>query len=216
MVFAGAPELLERFRAGDQKALETVYRAYLDRVTRTARAVLQVCMKGSASGPSIGAELADVVQEVFAKAFSREARRQFDGDRPYGPYLAQIARNVAIDHWRRMRRYLATDVAEIAQAVALDEDGFAQEAESWSDPRTIEIVERYVAALDPIGRRVHDALYVRGLSQREAASALGLGRQVIRTWETKLRDGLRRALAGARERPTPGEVRLEPIAGQKT
>ena len=37
----------------------------------------------------------------------------------------------------------------------------------------------------------------KGMSQRDAADRLGLGRQVIRTTEAKLRRGLRRELSRA-------------------
>ena len=40
-------------------------------------------------------------------------------------------------------------------------------------------------------KRLHQARYVEGLSQREAAERLGISRQTLRTLEGKLRDGLR-------------------------
>ena len=54
--------------------------------------------------PGLGrqpADLADTVQEVFLKAFSRNARMSFDGSREIGPYLGTIARNIMIDRARR-------------------------------------------------------------------------------------------------------------------
>jgi RNA polymerase sigma-70 factor (ECF subfamily) len=135
--------------------------------------------------------LADVVQEVFVKAFAPEARRRFDASRPYEPYLAQIARNVAIDHWRQWRRHVPLE--QVIDQLSLEAD--PPDARDWTDAETIAVVERYIASLDDESRRVHEALYVKGLSQREAAEALGLGRQVIRTREAKLRSGLRRALS---------------------
>src|SRR5947207_9223725 len=109
MVF-GAPELLRRFREGDEEALRSVYWQCVDFVTRTAAAVLRGCAAGTPRGPDeLAGELADVVQDVFVKAFAPEARRRFDASRPYKPYLAQIARNTAVDHWREMRRYVPSD-----------------------------------------------------------------------------------------------------------
>jgi DNA-directed RNA polymerase specialized sigma24 family protein len=64
--------------------------------------------------------------------------------------------------------------------------------------------------LSPELKKVHEAMYVQGLSQREAAAALGLGRQVVRTLESRLREGLRAALeAGVRSAASP-EVRHGP------
>ena len=122
MVF-GEPQLFERFRAGDEQALETVYWACLDYVTRIADAVLRACATGSARGPGeMAAALADVVQEVFLKAFAPEARRRFDASRPYEPYLAQITRNVVVDYWRQMRRYVPSDLDQLIERLSLDAD----------------------------------------------------------------------------------------------
>ena len=196
MVFR-EPQLLERFRAGDEEALATVYWACLEHVTRVADAVLRACSNGSARGRGEAASaLADVVQEVFVKAFTPEARRRFDSARPYEPYLAQIARNVAIDHWRQMRRYVPADLEQLIDRLSLEAESETA-ASDWADAETIALVNRYVASLDGESRRVHEAMYVRGMSQRDAAHTLGLGRQVIRTTEAKLRNGLRRELSRA-------------------
>lgn len=196
MVFAGNPELLVRFRQGDRAALETVYWAYVDRVTR----ILQAVVNGytAASGERIRLrreELGDLVQEVFVRAFSPASRQSYDGDRPYGPYLGQIGRNVVADHWRSRRRQVVVDVSPLLDALSVDADRIENASEEWSDPETIAVVERYLASLEPEMRRVHDALYVQGLSQRDAAAALGLGRQAIRGIEARLRAGVRRELS---------------------
>jgi RNA polymerase sigma factor (sigma-70 family) len=199
MVFR-EPELLTRFRSGDPAALATVYSRCVDLVTRVADAVLRACAAGSMRGSGeMAAALADVVQEVFVKAFAPEARRGFDAARPYRPYLAQIARNVAVDYWRQMRRYVPSDLDQLIERLSLEEavSNADDDRNGWADPETVAVVDRYIASLDEESRRVHDALYVKGLSQREAAALLGLGRQVIRTKEDHLRRGLRRELARA-------------------
>ena len=69
------------------------------------------------------------------------------------------------------------------------------EGEPWADAATMALVRRYVDALDDPLRRLHRARYIEGLSQRDAADRLGITRQVLRTLEDKLRDGLRSELA---------------------
>jgi RNA polymerase sigma-70 factor (ECF subfamily) len=192
MVFAGKPNLLVLFRQGDSGALETVYWAYVDQVTRIVQAVLK--SYATASGDRIrfrATELGDLVQEVFVRAFSPEGRQRYDGQRPYGPYLGQIARHVATDHWRAVRRQVPLDVAPLLDALSLEADDTQGAAACWADPATIVVVERYLASLESDVRRVHEALYVQGLSQRDAAAALGLGRQAVRGIEARLRAGLR-------------------------
>jgi RNA polymerase sigma-70 factor (ECF subfamily) len=192
------PGLFERFRAGNEAALETVYWACVGDVSRIADAVLRACAAGSARGTGeIATVLADVVQEVFVKAFAPEARQRFDPGRPYRPYLAQITRNVAVDHWRQMRRYVPSDIEQLIDRLSLEAEADSADAGAWSDAETVALVNRYVGSLDEDSRRVHEALYVKGMSQRDAADALGLGRQTIRTAEAKLRAGLRRELSRA-------------------
>ncbi|NJK45534.1 MAG: sigma-70 family RNA polymerase sigma factor [Pleurocapsa sp. SU_196_0] len=45
-------------------------------------------------GVSTSDDLADAIQEVFSRAFSREARLAYDPTRDYAPYLCMVARNV--------------------------------------------------------------------------------------------------------------------------
>jgi RNA polymerase sigma-70 factor (ECF subfamily) len=202
MVFAGKPELLVAFRRGEQSALETVYWAYVDGVTRTVQAVMNGFGTASAGTIQLGkTELGDLVHEVFVRAFSPESRQRYDGKRPYGPYLGQIARNVVVDHWRLARRHVAIDIAPLLEALSLETNVTGNAPERWADPQTIAVVERYLAALEPDVRRVHEALYVQGLSQREAAAALGLGRQAVRGIEARLREGLRGELKRTGELP---------------
>jgi RNA polymerase sigma factor (sigma-70 family) len=199
-IFRGKPDLLREFRAGDRAALELVYRAYVDKVTSVIRFGFKPrdgdCV---VSGLRVNAaEIADLVQEIFAKAFAGPARDAFDGLREYGPYLYAIARNVLADWRRRAGRELPTEATRLQQAG--DEAWVPTEDElgPWADPATIALVSRYLDGLDEELRRVHRARFVTGLSQRDAAEQLGVGRQTLRTLEGRLREGLKRELERAR------------------
>jgi RNA polymerase sigma-70 factor (ECF subfamily) len=202
-IFRRHPDLLRRFRDGERDALETVYRAYVGKIEDIARFGFRVpgtaiVAAGLARRPE---ELADLVQEVFVKAFAEKARRSFDGEREYGPFLNAITRNVAIDWARRRGREIPTPWHELDDA-RLDPVSEAETApEAWTDEPTLAVVRGYLASLDGELRRLHEARYQRGLSQRDAAEALGIGRQVVRTLEARLREGLRQALAAAEKRP---------------
>jgi RNA polymerase sigma-70 factor (ECF subfamily) len=194
-IFRGQPRLLQRFREGDRAALETVYRAYVDKITSIARFGFRLPAAGL-TAPGLAHrpdEVADLVQEVFLKAFARKVRQSFDGERPYGPFLYAIARNVAVDWARQRGREIPTpwrDLPEGDAELTPDEAGDAP----WADDATMALVRRYVASLDPELREVHRVRYEEGLSQRDAAERLGIGRQVLRTREARLREGLRREL----------------------
>jgi RNA polymerase sigma-70 factor (ECF subfamily) len=194
--------LLERFREGERTALDTVYRAYVDSVARAVASALRRYGHQERHGGGwreVASELPDLVQEVFTRAFEPETRRRFDGVREYGPYLTQIARNVVVDCLRRKLRQVARDAGPLFDEVSLDLVP-PVEPEDFADLQIMTLVGQYVEGLPEDLRRVHEALYVQGLSQRDAAEALGLGRQVVRTLESRLRRGLRRVLKEC-ERP---------------
>ena len=192
-IFRGKAELLSRFRRGDRDALEEVYRAYVDKVSKVVRFGFRLPQGGV---PGLGwraDEVADIVQEVFARSFSDSARASYDGERDYAPYLYAVARNVLTDRARRAGRELPTAWTELARV--REEDLAANEDESaWADAATIAAVRAYIEGLDDSLKQLHDVRYVQGLSQREAADKLGISRQTLRTLECRLRDGLRQRL----------------------
>src|SRR5262245_52604842 len=92
--------LLEPFRRGERDALERVYRAHVDVVESFVASRLARARRFS------GANLADLVQDVFLRAFSPNARMSYDGEREYAPFLLTIAKNVLTDWLRRSSREL--------------------------------------------------------------------------------------------------------------
>jgi RNA polymerase sigma-70 factor (ECF subfamily) len=187
--------LLESFRRGDRAALERVYSLYAREVEDRVRTVL------IRLGRLTPADLADLVQEAFLRAFSDRARAQYDGRRDYGRFVIAIARNVVVDWSRRAGREVPLpDVVEL----------FFEQAGDQVDPPPFEPAllantEAYVAALPPDLQAVHRARFVLGMPQRQAAEAIGVSRQSLRTLEKKLlrefRRHLRRSEASKGTRP---------------
>ena len=102
-----------------------------------------------------------------------------------------IARNLLAD-WVRMRgRELPELEVEHAEMPTTGE------LESGLPPAELAVVERYLAGLDWNLAAVYQQRYTKGVSQEEAAQALGLSRQRVRTLEEKLRQGSRKALRKA-------------------
>lgn len=192
-IFLNDRELLRDFREGRRDALERVYWTYVDKVERIIRFGFvrgdSVALSGVGNSQS---ELRDLVHEVFAKTFAPEVRCTYDGVRPYGPYLFAVARNVLADWGRRSGREVPTEGPEIEAALEPREP---EELPAYADERTVAIVERFIRELPPELRALHEQRSIAGLSQREAAEALGITRQVLRTRETRLRDMLRERLA---------------------
>jgi RNA polymerase sigma factor (sigma-70 family) len=189
------PELLAGFRRGDRSALEAVYWAYVDRVERVVARGHSIARKGKRVEGAGEGNVADLVQEVFLRAFADRARAAYDGVRDYAPYLTVIARNLLTDFARKQGREASFELLDEDDAPAAPEPG---DGEAWADAETIRVVENFLEGLDEELRGVHHTRYELGMSQERAAEALGCTRQQFRTREARLRDGLRKALRDAR------------------
>ena len=152
-------------------------------------AVLQVRQLGQASA------VADLIQEVFVRAFSESARRGYDGIREFAPYLTTIARNCFFDALRARGRESPKNPEEIA--LMLNVDDAIVEPDGWCDPKMLAVLNDYVGGLPAPLARVHQQRFLLGRSQREACAALGISRRQLRTAEQHLVSGLRKALVRA-------------------
>jgi RNA polymerase sigma-70 factor (ECF subfamily) len=187
--FASSPEFVQGFRSGDRDVLERIYVAYVDEVAGIVRACLARTMAGGWA-----AEMEDLVHEVFARAFSGNARRSFEGTAEYGAYLGGIARNLVATWARRRRREPVNRHPDADPHVPQPEPDSEPQ---WADAETMTAVERYLRELPVELRQVHEQRYVKCLSQEAVCQALGLSRQQLRTREKHLREGLQRELARA-------------------
>ena len=189
-VFREQPELLRAFRDGRRDALETVYRAYVRPVERYLRTLARRFGDQTLGQTST---IADLLQEVFIRAFSAAGRSGYDGIREYTPYLTTIARNCFIDAQRSRGREVLTNPDDLSLTV---DDNSEVEA-AWCEPRVLDVLTAYLRDLTPEMKGVYDQRFVLGQSQEIACVALGMSRRSIRTAEDHLRRGLRKALSRA-------------------
>jgi RNA polymerase sigma-70 factor (ECF subfamily) len=189
--------LLDRFRAGAPEALSAVYWEYVRKVERLLSLGFEVRSQGKRVEGACyrPADLADLVQEVFLRAFSEKNRQAYDGLRDYGPYLYAIARNILVDWARVQGREIPSPWEELEAAIEMTPA--TEDEVSWATPATVRVVESYLSSLPPDLREVHRLRHENGLSQEQAAAKLGLSRQNLRTLERRLRDGLAAALDSA-------------------
>ena len=107
MVAASDRELAIRFPAADDDVLRDVYERFGGAVYTVALSIL--------GDPG---RAADVVQSTFVNAW--QAAGRFDPDQELAPWLYTIARRQAIDSYRRERRSVAVDAAELDGAQAAE------------------------------------------------------------------------------------------------
>ncbi len=147
---ASDAELVARCRAGDQQAWEAV-------VDRYARYVHAILVRVYRLDPH---DAEDVFQEVFARVFERLDTLR-DGD-ALRPWIAQTARNCAVDTLRRSGRELAVD--EVPEEA---DDGVA----------TLDEALTVHAALDRLSADCHEILdrfFCRDESYRTIGAELDL------------------------------------------
>ena len=95
-------ELLAAMAAGDQRALDVLYRAWSPRVRVFARLQL------SGSGLDVHAIADEVTVDVFHDIW--RAPMRYDGRVAFGTWLLTLARNKAVDQIRRHGKRLAREV----------------------------------------------------------------------------------------------------------
>ena len=191
----------EAFRSGKTWALECVYHEHVHLVRRSVRVGLY------RAGWLSSWNLADIVQETFARAFSPAARERYDGTRCYAPYVLAIARNCLVDWLRRVGREVPTD----QDLDPLFHPAGDCEGASAFAPELVAAANCYVSSLSDELRAVHRQRFEFGQSQARAAAELGMSRQNLRTLERELITALRRQVRCSglvrRARPSGGAER---------
>lgn len=191
-------ELLRGFKAGEREALTAVYRMHAQEVAGLLRHGFAFESGGQRrrfAGYASGFELQDALHETFRRAFEPSARDAYDGIRPFGAYVGTIARNLVLRSFRARETAFpiesgAIESGAIESGVHATVDLAPSPEHAVHEEQVRALVARFLAQLEPDEQALVEARFVRGLSQRDAAEQLGLGRQRIRTREQTLRSKL--------------------------
>ncbi len=185
---------LEGFRRGERWALERTYAAHVDDLARYLRGGFGFEAGGRRVrfvGFRSTFDLEDCLHEVFLRAFSEGARDQYDGVRPYRPYLERIARNLVIDELKRKEHKLRVQVEEVPEPA--EAAPYAREAplapdEAAEQRQLADHLARFVAELPERERQVYQLRFERRLDQREVAAQAQLSPSKVKTSERRIRD----------------------------
>lgn len=186
-------DLLSRFRAGERKALEAVYRHYSPHLSALVfKGLPTQGGRVRATGPF---EVGAVVQETFARAFGERARLAYDGLTPYLSYLSAIARNHLLNE-RRVREEPAED-RSLEGAAGSQANGGAALSNPPRRPDEVaeanelqNLIRGFLQGRSPRDRGIFQARFVERLTQDEAAARVGLTRIQVRRAEAHLRRDL--------------------------
>lgn len=196
------PELLAAFRAGERRALETVYRFYARPLEGYFRALAR---RSGVTAFSHSGAIQDLLQDAFIRAFSYSARRSYDATRDFSPYIKAIARNSFVDALRKRKHEIPFEEHEAA--LTLDE----VRVDSDYEPEVLAALQAYLEQLSPDLRGVYEQRFELGLTQEAACRTLGVSRRSLRTLEEQLRRGLRKTLALAGLLRVERPVRLDAL-----
>jgi RNA polymerase sigma-70 factor (ECF subfamily) len=172
--------LARRACAGDREAFGALAVRYAPQARRLARAVL---------GDAEAAD--DAAQDAFLAALRNLPR--FDPRRPFGPWLARIVSNAAIDALRRRSVRSAEPLDESIAASAVPPDRAAENGE---------LSARLRAALAELPERQRSAVTLfdaEGYSHAEIAEILGVPVGTVRSDVFHARRRLRERLAAWKE-----------------
>ena len=174
----GDPELIERTRAGDMRALEALMRRHNRTLYRTARAILRD-----------DAEAEDAVQEAYLRAY--RALDSFRGESKFSTWLVRIAANEAL--MRRRRNVRAAEVVPLDGTIEVE--GTIESGDEQGDHMLRRLLEKRIDALPDGYRSVFVLRALEELTVEETSAALGIPEPTVRTRYFRARGLLRESLA---------------------
>ncbi|MFT4187704.1 MAG: sigma-70 family RNA polymerase sigma factor [Aeromicrobium sp.] len=174
--------LITRARAGDRAAFGSLYDRHVRPVYWQAYGVL---------GDPAAAE--DVAQETFVTAWRKLGSVPTEGS--LLPWLLVTARYTALNARRAARRRERHGAGEIPEDLPADTD--VEQTAADEDVRAE--IDRAVAALPEVDRRLYELCLEDGLTYAEAAEQLGLTHSSVRNRLSRLRARLRADLIALKE-----------------
>jgi RNA polymerase sigma-70 factor (ECF subfamily) len=174
--------LIEAFRRREDAGVRAVYREY-------GRLVYGIAYR------TLGhKELAeDATQQTFIQAW--QAADRFESDRELAPWLATIARRVAIDIHRREARRAAESLDEVpatGQSLITMPAGLEQWYEAWQ-------VRQAIDELPPDEREVVRLQHLEGFTHVEIAERLGVPAGTVKSRSHRAHQRLAGHLQALRE-----------------
>lgn len=179
--------LIERVRAGDVSAYDTLVRKYERQIFRIAQHITQN-----------REDAEDVMQDAFLKAY--EKLDQFQGNSKFYTWLVRIAVNESL---MRLRKRRTGKMVSIDEDVETEEGSVPRDLADWApDPeqnytqtQLAEILRKTIQGL-PQGFRIVFVLRdVEGLSTEETATTLGLSVPAVKSRLLRARLQLRERLS---------------------
>lgn len=201
-------ELLDRFKQGERRALEEVYRHYVPDVAAFLQRGFTFNSQGRAlrfTGYAQPFDLDNALQETFTRAFKESARLGYDGLHLYKNYLLAIARNLVLDEFRNREVAMSPFIDQLhgggaPESAAREGEEAAPSATGTATPagpigaeqeflrrELARLYEGFVARLEPRDRTFFRHRFEEQRTQVDAGAQSNLSHMQARTLEKRLR-----------------------------
>jgi RNA polymerase sigma-70 factor, ECF subfamily len=182
--------LVERLKAGDEQALETIFTRYAPKLYNVAQKIL---------GDVADAE--EVIQDVFWTAFRKA--KSFRGTAQFSTWLYRLTVNAALGKIRRSKKNKEVEYEEFLPKFQPDGHHLVRPVVDWSDTLDEQYGEQELQrllkdALDqlkPLDKSTVVLSDLEGMSDKEIALMLGLTVSAVKTRLHRARLFLRGKLA---------------------
>jgi RNA polymerase sigma-70 factor (ECF subfamily) len=169
-------DLIERLKAGDEKALEAIFNRYSAKLYNVAQRIL---------GEVADAE--EVIQDVFWTAFRKA--KSFRGTAQFSTWLYRLTVNAALGKIRRSKKNKEIEYEEYLPKFQKDGHHLVRPVVDWSDTLDEKYAEQELQlflkdALDqlkPLDKSVVVLSDLEGMSDKEIARMLGLTVSAVKT-----------------------------------
>ncbi|HTN73122.1 MAG TPA: sigma-70 family RNA polymerase sigma factor [Methylomirabilota bacterium] len=182
--------LVDRLKAGDQRALEAIFNLYSTRLYNVAHRIL---------GDLADAE--EVIQDVFWTAFRKA--KTFQGTAQFSTWLYRLTVNAALGRIRRSKKKKEVEYEEYLPKFQDDGHHLVRPVVDWSDTldekyahhEAQHLLARALDELKPLDKSVVVLSDLEGMSDKEIAVTLGLTVSAVKTRLHRARLFLRGKLA---------------------
>ncbi|EMS32950.1 RNA polymerase sigma-70 factor, ECF subfamily [Mariniradius saccharolyticus AK6] len=156
-------ELIASYRSGSEAAFEKLVEKYKSRVYTT----IYLIVKDQAIAE-------DLLQDVFVKVVHTLTADGYNEEGKFQPWLMRIAHNLAIDHFRRSKRYptiIMEDGSNVFNTLKFAEESI-EDARVKED--TVELVRKLIDELPESQKQVLIMRHYMDLSFQEIAEQTGV------------------------------------------
>ena len=182
--------LIERLKAGDERALESIFNLYSSKLYNVAQRIL---------GDAADAE--ETVQDVFWTAFRKA--KAFQGNSQFSTWLYRLTVNAALGRIRRSKSGKETRYEEFLPKFEKDGHHTVRPVVDWSDTleekyakqETQALLAEALEQLKPLDKSVVVLSDLEGMSDKEIAAITNLTVSAVKTRLHRARLVLRGKLA---------------------